>query len=57
MTTYSAEFKASIIDKMLPPNNANVLNPADETQIPKDTLYYPPSMPHPSSARPTYASL
>jgi len=39
MTTYSAEFKASIIAKMLPPNNANVPDLADETQIPKDTLY------------------
>jgi transposase-like protein len=39
MTTYSPEFKASIIAKMLPPNNANVADLADETQIPKDTLY------------------
>ncbi len=39
MTTYSAEFKASIIAKMLPPNNATVPDLADETQIPKDTLY------------------
>ena len=39
MTTYSAEFKASIIAKMLPPNNANVPDLADKTQNPKDTLY------------------
>ncbi len=39
MTTYSAEFKASIIAKMLPPNSANVPDLAEETRIPKDTLY------------------
>jgi len=39
MTTYSAEFKASIIAKMLPPNSADVRDLAKETQIPKDTLY------------------
>ena len=39
MTTYSAEFKASIIARMLPPNNVNVPDLAAETQIPKDTLY------------------
>jgi transposase-like protein len=40
MTTYySPEFKASIIAKMLPPNNANVLDLIKETQIPKATLY------------------
>ena len=39
MTTYSAEFKASIIAKMLPPNSADVPDLAKQTQIPKDTLY------------------
>jgi len=38
-TTYSPEFKAGIIAKMLPPNNANVPDLAAETQIPRDTLY------------------
>ena len=38
-TKYSPEFKASIIAKMLAPNNAEVPNPACETGIPKDTLY------------------
>ncbi len=39
MRQYSEEFKATIIAKMLPPNNATVPDLADETQIPKDTLY------------------
>ena len=38
-TKYSPEFKASIIAKMLPPNNISVPDLAVETQIPKDTLY------------------
>ena len=39
MTQYSEEFKASIIAKMLPPNNVAVPQLARETGIPKDTLY------------------
>ena len=39
MTQYSEEFKAGIIAKMLPPNNAGVPELARETGIPKDTLY------------------
>ena len=39
MSQYSEEFKASIITKMLPPNNASVPQLAQETGIPKDTLY------------------
>ena len=39
MTQYSEEFKASIIAKMLPPNNVPVPQLARETGIPKDTLY------------------
>jgi transposase-like protein len=38
-TTYSAELKASIIARMLPPNNRSVPQLAEETGIPKDTLY------------------
>ena len=38
-TKYSPEFKASIIAKMLPPNNVGIPDLAGETQIPKDTLY------------------
>ena len=38
-TKYSEEIKASIIAKLLPPNNANVPEVAQETGIPKDTLY------------------
>lgn len=38
-TTYSPEFKASIIAKMLPPNNVPVPQLMAETNIPKDTLY------------------
>ena len=39
MRTYSAEFKTSIIEKLLPPPNADVVQLAQETGIPKDTLY------------------
>jgi len=39
MTNYSEEFKASIIVKLLPPNNASVAEVSKETGIPKDTLY------------------
>lgn len=39
MTHYSEEFKASIIVRMLPPQNASVAALAKETGIPKDTLY------------------
>jgi transposase-like protein len=38
-TTYSADFKASLIAKMLPPTNASIPELASETGIPKDTLY------------------
>jgi transposase-like protein len=38
-TTYSAEFKASIIARMLAPNNAPIPDLARELNIPKDTLY------------------
>jgi len=39
MTHYSDELKASIIARMLPPQNASVPALAKETGIPKDTLY------------------
>lgn len=39
MTHYSEELKASIIARMLPPQNASVTALAKETGIPKDTLY------------------
>jgi transposase-like protein len=39
MTHYSEELKASIIARMLPPQNASVPALAKETGIPKDTLY------------------
>jgi transposase-like protein len=39
MTHYSDELKASIIARMLPPQNASVPVLAKETGIPKDTLY------------------
>jgi len=39
-TKYSEEFKASIIARLLPPNNASVPEVSKETGIPKDTLYY-----------------
>lgn len=38
-TTYSPEFKASIIARMLPPNDVPVPDLVRETNIPKDTLY------------------
>ena len=38
-TLYSPEFKASIIARMLPPNNVPVPDLVRETSIPKDTLY------------------
>ena len=38
-TQYSEEFKASIIAKLLPPNNVSVPDLVKETGIPKDTLY------------------
>jgi transposase len=39
MTHYPDEFKATIIARMLPPQNASVLALAKETGVPKDTLY------------------
>jgi transposase-like protein len=39
MTQYGEEFKASIIARMLPPNEVPVPQLARETGIPKDTLY------------------
>lgn len=39
MRQYSAEFKASIIAKMLPPNHQPIPDLARETQIPRDTRY------------------
>jgi transposase-like protein len=39
MRTYSAEFKASIIEKRLPPQHVEVVQLAQESGIPKDTLY------------------
>jgi len=38
-TVYSPEYKASIIERMLPPNNVSVTELVSETGIPKDTLY------------------
>jgi transposase-like protein len=38
-TTYSPEFKADVLAKMLPPNNVSVPKLAQETGVPKDTLY------------------
>lgn len=38
-TKYSKEFKESIIARMFPPENASVAELAQETGIPKDTLY------------------
>ena len=38
-TTYSPEFKASIIARMLPPNDVPVPDLVRDTNIPKDTLY------------------
>ena len=39
MRQYSEEFKATIIAKMLPPHNVSVPELANQTGIPKDTLY------------------
>lgn len=39
MRHYSDEFKASIIGKMLPPNSVSVPELANETGVPRDTLY------------------
>ncbi|MGR9108425.1 MAG: transposase, partial [Gammaproteobacteria bacterium] len=39
MNQYSEELKASLVVKMLPPNNVSVAQLARETGIPKDTLY------------------
>lgn len=39
MKTYSDELKASVIQKMFPPHNVGVPQLAQETGIPKDTLY------------------
>ncbi len=39
MTHYSPAFKASLIAKMLPPQSRAVAELAQETGIPKDTLY------------------
>lgn len=39
MKTYSEELKASILAKMLPPNNVSVPALAREYGIPRDTLY------------------
>ena len=39
MRHYSEEFKSSIIAKMLAPNNVAIPELAQETGIPKDTLY------------------
>ena len=39
MRTYTAEYKASIIEKLLPPHNADVAQLSREMGIPKDTLY------------------
>ncbi len=38
-TVYSPEYEASIIERMLPPNNVSVPELVGETGIPKDTLY------------------
>ena len=39
MKSYSEEFKASLIARMLPPQNASIPELVRETGIPKDTLY------------------
>lgn len=39
MTHYPEELKASIIARLLPPENASVPAMSEETGIPKDTLY------------------
>jgi transposase len=38
-TKYPAEFKSSIIAKLLPPHNANIIEMVKETGVPRDTLY------------------
>lgn len=38
-TKYSAEFKESIIARLLPPQNASVPEVSRQTGVPKDTLY------------------
>jgi transposase-like protein len=38
-TKYAAEFKSSIIAKLLPPHNASIPDMVKETGVPKDTLY------------------
>lgn len=38
-TKYSEEFKASIIARLLPPHNESIPEVAQETGIPRDTLY------------------
>ena len=39
MKVYPQELKASLIARMLPPNNVNIAELARETGIPKNTLY------------------
>ncbi len=39
MTIYPDEQKTSLIERMLPPQNASVPQLSKETGIPKDTLY------------------
>jgi len=39
MNQYPEELKASLIARMLPPNNVSVVELVRETSIPKDTLY------------------
>jgi transposase-like protein len=39
MRTYAEEFKESVIEKLLPPQNRGVAELSAETGIPKDTLY------------------
>ena len=39
MKLYPPELKASLIARMLPPNNVNIAELARETGIPKNTLY------------------
>jgi transposase-like protein len=39
MNHYADEFKAAIVEKLLPPHNVSVPQMAQETGIPQDTLY------------------
>jgi len=39
MTHYSEEFRSSLLARMLPPNNIKVADIANETGVPRDTLY------------------